>query len=111
MANGNAVRLTFAPEPPAAPASDKPIETAIGEAVASAVFVFYQAILDQQESGILAATTKNAGADRIARISLLMLDHAGGDDDFFVEHTNMASASCAVSSTIPTCSSNTARSR
>jgi hypothetical protein len=82
MANGAAVALHLVSAPESNDAPNGGIEVALGAAVADAVFVFYQAILDTQQSGILAATTKNAGADRIAAIALLQLDHAGGDIDF-----------------------------
>jgi hypothetical protein len=86
MANGSTALLLLAGDPPAAPAdaTDKPDEgIALGAAVADAVFTLFRAILDRQENDALAPAIKDAGADRIARISLLMLDHAGGDDDFF----------------------------
>ena len=91
MANGVVVRLPLVtPEPtPAATSSStaagKPnggIEVALGAAVADAVFMLYQATLDQQQNDALAPATKDAGAARIAAIALLQLDHAGGDIDF-----------------------------
>jgi hypothetical protein len=82
-----ALHLAFEPAPESKDASvgkpDGGIEVALGAAVADAVITLYQAIIDQQQSGVLAATTKNAGASRIARIATLQLDHELGDDDFF----------------------------
>jgi hypothetical protein len=80
--NGVAVRL--APEPaPANPSTQEDIETAIGEATASAVTTFYQGAIAQQETGLLPPAIIAAGGSRIAAIALLQLDHELGDDDFF----------------------------
>ena len=49
--------------------------------------MFYQAIIDQQQNGAFAPATKDAGADRIATIALLQLDHAGGDDRLYSSGT------------------------
>jgi hypothetical protein len=98
MANGVAVARFAPPSTPAAVPGSTPtgistdprasgdqteLKHAIGEAVAAAVIVFYQAIFDQQERGFLAPSTKTAGGDRIAKIAELQLDHEPGDDDFF----------------------------
>src|SRR3954470_12291781 len=98
MANGVAVARFPPPSTPAAVPGPTPtgistgprasgdqagLKRAIGEAVAAAVIVFYQAIFDQQERGFLAPSTKTAGGDRIAKIAELQLDHELGDDDFF----------------------------
>jgi hypothetical protein len=84
MATNGAAALHLVPAPESKAAAvgkpSEPIE--IGAAVADAVVVFFRAILDTQQSGILAPATKNAGGDRIAALALLQLDYAGGDSDF-----------------------------
>jgi hypothetical protein len=81
MANGAAVPALL-PTASATPAAGQDIEAALGAAVADAVIVLYQAIIDHQQNGALALATKDAGASRIARIATLQLDHEGGDLDF-----------------------------
>ena len=79
MPNGSAVAMSLVFEPTSesngAPAEATVGKPDLGAAVADAVFVFYQAIIDQQESGVLAPAIKDAGASRIATIALLQLDH------------------------------------
>jgi hypothetical protein len=93
MANGVAVALlpSAAPTSAATPtstatptptAAGKPIETAIGDAMANAVTTLYQAAINQQQTGTLAPSIIAAGGSRIAALALLQLDHAGGDIDF-----------------------------
>src|SRR5258708_36147441 len=82
-ANGTAA-LHLVPGPESKDASvGKPIEAEIGEAVADAVTVFYQAAIAQQETGLLPPAIIAAGGSRIAALALLQLDHELGDDDFF----------------------------
>jgi hypothetical protein len=73
MANGAAVARSFVPEPPTAPAAtapkpdEVPIEIAIGTAAASAVTAIAQALVEFQDGG-LRRETKDAGAERIAKL-------------------------------------------
>ena len=86
------------PEWPTATPSDPPAPTprtaqrtspvprrsrSIGEAVAAAATMIACAIEDCRQGGSLAPATKAAGGDRLARVTMLALDHELGDDDFF----------------------------
>ncbi len=64
------------------PAAD-PKQEEIGEAVASAACVIAQAVEDCRQGGSLAPATRATGGDRLARVTMLALDHELGDDDFF----------------------------
>jgi hypothetical protein len=68
------------------PVADKPAlgptEIAIGEAVADAAISIAVVPDGYRQTGILAQAAKEAGGSRFARVAMLQLDHALGDDDF-----------------------------
>ena len=78
MANGHAVALPLAEEP-----EQEGIEATLGEVVAAAACVIAQAVEDCRQGGSLAPATRAAGGDRLARVTMLALDHELGDEDFF----------------------------
>jgi hypothetical protein len=84
MANGATVRLI--PKIPStsaeAAAPTSAAETAIGVAVADATLILCRAMADHLQNGALSPATREAGGTRMARVSMLMLDHAPGDSDF-----------------------------
>ena len=66
---------------PASPSED-PIETAIAEAVASGVLAIVAAVDGYLQTGALDPALKDASATWMAKLSMLQLDHTGGDEAF-----------------------------
>ena len=80
MANGAAVALHLVLDPPATETAVAAAE--IGQATAAAAVAMAWGILSYHQAGRLDPAAKEAGGTKLARVSVLMLDHADGDDDF-----------------------------
>jgi hypothetical protein len=77
MANGVVAARLLDP-----PSTVSPTEPNLGEMVAGAVVTLCAAVQEYAQAGEVAREIKLAGAEKIARLARLQLDHAGGDQDF-----------------------------
>jgi hypothetical protein len=82
MANGvTATRLLDPPTPPTEPNPD--IEQKLGTVVADAATAIALAVGEFTQSGELTRKIKMMGAEHVAKLATIALEHELGDEDFF----------------------------
>ena len=85
MSNGTAALQLVAPDPPSTPPAapeGSRIEIEIGTATADAAVVLSAAMLQFHANGRMTPETKEAGAEKIARLAQLELDTLGEINNF-----------------------------